>query len=158
MAKTSHMGDYRLRRSEDYDITDALKFQKNDIGRFILRLSIGGLMLFHGIDKILHGTEQVSRILSSVGLPAFFSFGVFLGEVLAPVMLILGYKVRAAGFFVALDMFMAILLVHASDIADVSPTGGWMIELNVLYLLGAISIIFLGSGRIAISKGKGVLD
>lgn len=142
----------------DYDITDIIRYQKNDVGRLILRVAIGGLMLFHGMHKVLYGTEQIGEALSSVGMPALFSWGVFVGEVLAPIMLILGYKVRLAGFLIAFDMFVAILLVHAAELNDISPTGGWMVELNALYFLGAVAIIFLGSGHIAITKGKGALD
>ena len=142
----------------DYDITDVLRLQKEDVGIFLLRISIGGLMLFHGMHKILYGTEQVSEILSRVGIPNFFSFGVFMGEVLGPVLVIIGYKVRLGGFLIALNMLIAILLVHSSQLDEINPMGGWMIELNALYLLGAVSIIFLGAGRISISKGKGALD
>jgi putative oxidoreductase len=93
-----------------------------------------------------------------VGLPVFFSFGVLIGEVVGPIMILLGYKVRLGAFLVAFNMFMAILLVHASDIFAVSGMGGWMIELNALYFLGALSIMFLGSGRFSLSKGAGALD
>ena len=142
----------------DYDITDVIRFQKNDVGRLVLRVAIGGLMLFHGMHKVLYGTEQIGQALNSVGLPTLFSWGVFLGEVIAPIMLILGYKVRLAAFILAFDMLVAILLVHAAELNDISPTGGWMVELNALYFLGAVAIMFLGSGHIAVSKGKGVLD
>lgn len=158
MQKIDRMNEQNLRDRGEYDITDAIQFQKNDIGRLILRVTIGGLMLFHGMHKIFYGTEQVNRILTSVGIPAFFSFGVFIGEVLAPIMLIIGFKVRLAGFFVALNMLIAILLVHSSQLYEINQMGGWMLELNALYLLGAVAIMFLGSGHIAISKGRGVLD
>lgn len=156
--KTNRMTRAQLKASGDYDIMDAIQFQKNDIGRFILRLSIGGLMLFHGMNKILYGNEQVSQILSNVGLPTFLSFGVFIGEVLAPILLILGQWTRLAGFFIAVDMFVATLLVHSAQMDEINQMGGWSLELNALYFLGAIAIMFLGSGHISTSKGKGALD
>lgn len=143
---------------EDFDVMDALHARKDEIGRFILRLSIGGLMLFHGMNKIFYGTEQVEGFLTRAGMPAFFSFGVFIGEVLAPVMLILGFKTRLAAFSILVDMFIATLLVHASQFNETNELGGWMLELNALYFLGALAIIFLGSGRYALTKGKGALD
>lgn len=143
---------------DDYDITDVIRFQKEDVGKLLVRLSIGGLMLIHGLTKIIYGNEQVNQILTDVGIPNFFSFGVFIGEVLGPILLIVGYKVRLGAFFIAMNMLIAILLVHASQLNELSPSGGWMIELNALYLLGAIAVMFLGSGRLAISKGKGALD
>lgn len=158
MEKTNHWGQSFTPEKTDYDITDVIRFQKEDVGKLLIRLSVGGLMLIHGLTKIIYGNEQVSEIVTKVGLPNFFSFGVFVGEVLGPILLIIGYKARLGAFFVALNMMIAILLVHAGQLNEISPTGGWMIELNALYLLGAIAVIFLGSGRLAISKGKGALD
>lgn len=158
MEKINDMNQVHLKETNDYDITDVIRFQKDDVGRLLLRLSIGGLMLVHGINKILFGTEAVTQILARAGLPPFFSFGVFIGEVLAPVLLIIGYKVRLAGFLVAINMVMATLLVHSSQLDEISEMGGWMVELNALYFFGAVAIIFLGSGHIAISKGRGALD
>lgn len=143
---------------DDFDFMDAIHLRQEDIGRFILRLSIGGLMLFHGMTKIFYGTEQVEIILTRAGMPAFFSFGVFIGEVLAPIMLILGFKTRLAAFFIIVDMFIATLLVHASDFNEMNALGGWMLELNALYFLGALAVMFLGSGRYALTKGRGALD
>lgn len=158
MQNVDHFEKVHFEENEKLDITDYIRFRKDDMGRLLLRLSIGGLMLVHGINKMIYGTEEVNRILTSVGIPSFFSFGVFLGEVLAPIMLIIGFKVRIGAFLIALNMIIAILLVHSSQFYDINQLGGWMLELNALYLLGAIALIFLGSGRIAITKGRGVLD
>lgn len=143
---------------EDYDITDAVRFAKADFGKLILRINIGGLMLFHGVNKLVVGTEQVGQLLQNVGLPAFFSFGVLVGEIVAPIMLILGYKVRLAGFLIAVDMFMAVLLAHSSEFFRLTEGGGWMMELNALYFFGSIALMFLGSGKFAVTKGRGYLD
>jgi putative oxidoreductase len=157
MAETNQINDVNYQK-QDFDISDAIIYRQNDLGRFVLRVAIGGLMLFHGLNKLFYGNEEVSNILVSVGAPAFFSFGVFLGEVLGPILLLLGYKSRVGAFFIVIDMIIAILLVHSSQLTQVNELGGWMIELNLLYLLGAISIFLLGSGRYALTKGRGVLD
>ncbi len=148
----------RVQARGDYDITDALRYRKIDFGTLTLRLSIGILMLVHGLNKLLNGTEQVNQILTRVGIPVFFSFGVLLAEVMAPVMLLIGFKTRLAAFLIIVDMFMATLLVHSANLTKVSEMGGWMVELNALYFFGALAIIFFGSGRFAISKGRGYLD
>ena len=159
MEKTNHWNQQITPKiSENNDITDMSLVQKEDVGKLLVRLSVGGLMLIHGMTKIIQGNEQVSQILTDVGIPNFFSFGVFIGEVLGPILIIVGYMTRVGAFFVALNMLIAILLVHASQLDEISASGGWMVELNALYLLGAVAIILLGSGRIAITKGKGALD
>jgi putative oxidoreductase len=115
-------------------------------------------MLIHGVNKMLHGTQAIGDILQSAGIPPFFSFGVFLGEVIGPLLMIVGYKARIGAFLVAIDMFIAVLLVHAGQVKQIGPSGGWMIELNMLYLVGAIVVIFLGSGKYSVTKGAGPLD
>jgi putative oxidoreductase len=153
-----HAHKIQIQDRGDYDITDALRYQKIDFGTLVLRHSIGGLMLVHGLNKLIYGTEQVNQILASVGIPVFFSFAVLLAEVMAPVMLIIGLKTRLAAFLILVDMFMATLLVHSADLTQISELGGWMVELNALYFFGALAIIFFGAGRFSISKGRGYLD
>ena len=159
MATTQPIRNDSSAYSRDHlDVSDFVFSNKDDIGKLLLRLVIGGLMLIHGVNKLLYGTEQVEGILVSVGLPAFFSFGVILGEVIGPLMLILGYKVRIGAALIAFDMLMAVLLVHSSDFTKLNEGGGWMLELNALYLLGALVVVLLGSGRFGITHGKGSLD
>lgn len=155
---TNQLNNVPYDERKDFDITDAIMYRKDDVGRLLLRLAIGGLMLIHGINKLLYGTEQVSQILNRAGIPPFFSFGVFLGEVLGPILMIIGFKARIGAFLVAINMFIAVLLVHAAELSEINQLGGWMVELNMLYLLGAIVVIFLGSGRYSVTKGRGAFD
>lgn len=141
-----------------HDVSDLILLNKDDVGKFLIRLTIGALMLFHGVNKLIFGTGQIEGMLTSVGLPAFFSFGVFLGEVLGPLMLILGYKVRIGAALIAFDMLMAVLLVHSAQLLQINEGGGWMLELNAFYLLGSVVVLFLGSGRFGITHGDGPLD
>lgn len=158
MAVTNPINDVPYKEHRDFDITDAIMYRKNDVGRLLLRFTIGGLMLIHGVNKLLYGTEGVTNILERAGIPPFFSFGVFLGEVIGPIMMILGWKARIGAFLVAIDMLIAVLLVHAAQLDELNPSGGWMVELNMLYLMGAIVVIFLGSGKYSVTKGAGPFD
>lgn len=125
-----------------------------DFGLLILRLSIGVLMLLHGIAKIGH-LEGIEGLLEAKGLPSFFAFGVFITEIIAPLMIIIGYRTRIAAAIFALGAIVAILLAHSSDIFKLSEHGGWAIELIGLYLLGAITLFFTGSGKLSLtSKNK----
>jgi len=121
-------------------------------GHLILRLTAGGLMLFHGVAKIL-GPESVERIgtrLTSLGLPASLAYGVYIGEVLAPLMIILGIYCRIGGLLVAGNMVIAIWLVHMGDLLTLSGNGGWSLELQAFYLFNGVALMLLGSGRFAI--------
>jgi len=44
-----------------------------DGGRFLLRLTVGGLMLFHGLHKLFDGVDGISAMLVAKGLPGFIA-------------------------------------------------------------------------------------
>lgn len=126
---------------------------KNDaLGKLILRLTVGVLMLFHGVHK-LYDPGSVGFIggkLSEAGLPSALAYGVYLGEVVAPLMIILGFWCRLGGVIAVGNMLVAIGLMHMGDIFALTDHGGWRLELQGFYLFGALAIVFLGSGRYAI--------
>jgi len=123
-----------------------------DTGKLILRLSVGGMMLFHGVAKIMHpgSLEFIGGMLAGYGLPSILAYGVYVGEVLAPLMVIAGYKARIGGLLMAINMLFALVLAHTGDFFSLSEHGGWMVELQMFYLLSAVAVIFLGSGRHAV--------
>ena len=130
-------------------MTDLLK---NDAaGKLILRLTVGGLMLFHGVSKLLNpgSVGFISSKLAEAGLPEALSYGVYIGEILAPLMIIAGLLCRAGAAIVVINMLFAIYLVHGGDIFALTEHGGWRLELQGFYLFVSLAIIFLGSGRYA---------
>ena len=118
-----------------------------DIGKLILRFSISGLMLFHGFSKLFNGIDGVKFLVTNAGLPEIVAYGVYLGEVIFPILIILGLFTRISSLFFALTMVFAIFLAHSSDIFTLGKTGGLVIELPLIYLLGAISLMFIGAGK-----------
>lgn len=124
-----------------------------DTGLLILRLALGILMFLHGIQKIRKGISGIQADLTEVGLPAFFANGVYIGELLAPLMLIIGYRTRVAALIYVANCLVAMLLVHASSIFAFGKNGGWGVELLGLYLFGALTLFFTGSGKYALSFG-----
>ena len=131
----------------------------DDIGKLILRLVVGALLLFHGTAKLRHGIEFISKTVQSHNLPTWFAYGVYVGEVLGPILLILGILTRPAALAVAIDMVVAIALVVQGQAMQIArQTGALSGELPFLYLFGALAIAFLGSGRFAVSRGQGRFD
>jgi putative oxidoreductase len=125
-----------------------------DAGLLLLRLGVGALLLFHGIFKITSGVGWMAGMLGGVGLPPWVGYGVYIGEIVAPVLLILGLWTRLAGLVIAFNMFMAIFLARRADIAKVSETGGgWLIELELLFLVGALTLALTGGGRYGLGRG-----
>lgn len=128
-----------------------MKLTKNsDVGLLILRMAIGLLMLLHGIAKF-KGVSFIEGMLTAKGLPAFLAYGVYVTEIIAPLLLIIGYRTRLASVVYLLGVLTAIFLVHAKDIFALTPHGGWGIELLGLYLFGAVSLFFTGGGQYAVS-------
>lgn len=132
---------------------------RDDAGKLILRLTVGGLMAFHGLSKLRHGVSWIAGPLHAHHLPSFVAYGVYVGEVVAPILLILGIVTRPAALLVIVDMVMALVLVVQGRVVRLDPqTGAPFAELQLFYIFAALAIAFLGSGRFAISKGRGRWD
>ena len=91
------------------------------LGYHVLRLSIAAMMLLHGIAKLGKGVDGIQGMLTAHGLPAFVACGVFIGELVAP------------------------LLVLAN--LWVGPAGGWGIETQGLFLFGSMALALLAPAR-----------
>ncbi len=127
-----------------------------DTGKLILRLAVALLLAFHGISKLRHGIAWMAGPLHAHHLPAFIGYGVYVAEVIAPVLLILGFLTRPAALVIAFELSMAIFLVLGNKAFAITPqTGAVSGELQFLYISAALAIAFLGSGRFAVSRGRG---
>jgi putative oxidoreductase len=128
------------------------------LGKLLLRLSVGGLMLGHGIYKLLHGLGGIEKMLAEYNLPTALAYGVPAGEVIAPLMIILGIWSRLAGLTLAFTMGMAIYLAFGATALNFGANGGLNAELTLLFLSGGLAITFLGSGKFSVSGGNGTWD
>lgn len=129
--------------------------KSEDIGRLILRLAVAGLMLLHGIAKLRHGIGPITSSVSSHSLPHAVAYGVYLGELVAPLFVIVGIFTRAAAAVIAIDMIVAVWLKHTGELFHLGSSGGYALELQCLYLAGAIVIVLFGAGRYAVNGGMG---
>ena len=126
---------------------------RTDAGLLVLRLGLGTIVLFHGIYKLTHGVAWIAGPLGGVGLPAWLAYGAYVGEILAPALVILGLWARPAALVIAFDMFMAIFLARRGDVAKINPGGGgWAIELEVMLCVAALAIALAGSGRFGLGR------
>jgi putative oxidoreductase len=121
------------------------------LGKLILRLAVAGLLLPHGLTKLLNpgSLTWIGDTLAGHGLPTFLAYGVLVGEIVAPVMALIGWQTRVAGALMAINMLVAVFLVHMNELSVFAGNGGWALELQGLFLFGALAIVFLGSGRMA---------
>ncbi len=136
-----------------------LKVSSDDIGKLMIRIAVGGLMLFHGFFKIVHGVEWIKGPLGALGLPEFLAYGVYVAEIIAPVLIILGLKTRLSALVIVLDMVMAIVLVLKPSVFAVKQAGGgWGIELEMFFILASLALVFFGAGKYSVSNSHGMWD
>jgi len=125
---------------------------QQDLGKFLLRVILGALILLHGIAKIRGGVDGIGGMLAAHGLPAQLAWGVLVGEVLAPVMVIAGFHARIGAALIAINMGFAIFLVHMGQVAQLNEQGGWALELQGMYLFAALALVFLGPGKYSVNN------
>lgn len=127
----------------------------SDAGKFILRVGVGGVMIFHGIHKLIHGHDFIVKQLESNSLPSFLWIGVPVAEIIAPLLLIFGVATRISSFLIAFTMLMTFFLVLGTTGLELNPaTGGLKGELNLLFLIASVAILLIGPGKIRINKQK----
>ncbi|MCQ5471126.1 DoxX family protein [Pantoea brenneri] len=83
-------------------------------GLFFLRLA-GSLLLLHvhGLPKILHFSEELTRIEDPFGLDPMMSLlPAILAEVVCPIFIILGWGTRLACLPIIAVLLVAMLVVH----------------------------------------------
>jgi len=123
----------------------------NDVGKLILRLALGVCVLLHGIAKLTGGVSGIAGMLVGSGLPGFLAYGVYVGEVIAPLMVIAGFYSRIGAWIIVINMLFALGLAHMSQIMALNGQGGWAIELQAMFLFTAVAVALLGPGRYAVN-------
>ena len=114
----------------------------------VLRVTLALLMLLHGWAKIRYGIGRIEAKIESLGAPGFLAYAVYLGEVVAPLLLLVGLWVVPAALVIAVNMVVAFALMHTRQILMLNSTGGWALELQAFYFVSALVV------AMAYSKGK----
>lgn len=128
--------------------------QNKDLGLLILRVSVGLLMIPHGINKVVHSEAlgYIQSLLEAKGLPTFISYGVFVGEIIAPLLVFIGFRTRLGALIMSATGLMVLFLAYSDKLFDLTQHGGWYPELPALFLFGALALVFTGGGKYAISS------
>lgn len=127
----------------------------DDLARLLLRVTLGILILLHGWAKVRSGVGGIEAMLAMRGLPSVIAWGVYIGEVLAPLLLIAGIWTRMAAAVVAINMLVAVFLAHSSHFAQFTATGGWRLELQAMFFVAALVLLMLGAGRYSAAGRNG---
>jgi putative oxidoreductase len=122
-----------------------MKKNFNDLALLILRVGFGGFMLTHGIPKISM-LSNPSDFGDPIGVGATISLILALiGEVVAPIMLIIGFKTKWAAIPAAITMFVAAFIIHAKD--DLATK-----EHALLFFITFVVIFLAGAGKYSVDK------
>ena len=124
----------------------------DDFGKLILRLTLGILVLLHGVAKLKGGVGFLTPMVTGLGLPGWFAYGVYLGEIVAPIMIILGLFARTGAFILFVNMIFAVFLVHRPELFTMGKQGGYALELQAMFMFTAFALIFMTAGRYAITR------
>lgn len=127
----------------------------DDFGKLVLRSTLAILMLFHGISKLTNGIDPIMGMVTKAGLPSAFAFMVYIGEVIAPLMILFGIWARLGAVIVAINMIVAVALAHSTQIFTMGKTGGWALELQGFFFFTAVAVALLGAGSYSIGGRSG---
>ena len=129
-----------------------------DFGLLLARLGVGlSLVIFHGYAKLMGGPELWAKLGTNMAqlhitqYPVIWGFLSAFAESVCACLLVVGVLFRPAAFFVAFNMFVAVL-THLHMPAD-SPNHGWMGASHALELMAvSLGFIFTGPGNWSLTK------
>ena len=124
----------------------------SDLGLLILRIWLGISMLaLHGWGKLTSFDAHAGKFPDPLGVGSQTSLILALvGEVLCPILLVLGFISRLAALGAAVTMGVAWYCVH-----QMALTGEQSGELAFIYLAGFSILVFTGAGRFALDASVG---
>ena len=129
-----------------------------DAALLVLRVVLGVLILLHGLSKLPPPPAFVAEEIVKHGLPSALAYGVYVGEIAAPALIIIGVWTRLAALVMAINMVVAILLVHLPQLLQLDKEGGYALELQAMYLFTAVALVLTGAGRYSVGGRYGPMN
>jgi len=127
-------------------------FQRKDLGLAILRISLGVIMIIHGVPKFLGGQEMLRSVGLAMGYlgihfwPTFWGFLAAFSEVAGGFFLIIGFLFRPSCFCLLCTMVVAIVY-QVSRGEDFSVLSHPLTMAAVFFAL-----MFVGPGKYSLQK------
>jgi putative oxidoreductase len=123
----------------------------NDWGLLILRIGTGGLMLPHGWSKLNRlieglGSAEGVQFYDWLGIGSTASLALtVIGELVAPVMVVIGWKSRWGAALMAITMGVAAFMVHWEDALSDK-------EHALLFFVPALVLALMGPGKWSLDR------
>jgi len=123
-----------------------MKRNFTDLALAILRIGASVMMLTHGIPKIERLFAETIEFPDPLGVGVATSLTlVIIGEVIAPIFVLIGFRTKLAAIFPIITMLVAFFFVHLND-----PIGKQ--EKAILFFIMFLTILLSGPGKYAIDK------
>ena len=138
----------------------SLLHTNDDIGLFIARISLGLVILPHGLQKLLGlfggaGFTGTVDFFVGSGLPSAVAILIIIGESFGALGLILGFLSRLAAFGITLIMLGAIFMVHIQNGFFMNWFGnqaGEGFEYHLLALALSLVVLIKGGGKWSVDR------
>ena len=133
----------------------------DDIAAFVLRVLLGLVFFPHGMQKLttLFGgfgfSGSMGFFTTKLGIPAVFAFLAIMAEGLGWIGLIAGFLTRLAAFGIAVDMAVAVYMLHWQNGFFMNWFGnqkGEGFEFHILVIAIALAIVIKGGGKWSIDR------
>lgn len=118
-------------------------------GMLILRLGMGGLMMKHGYDKLIHFSQYKAQFINFLGMGQSVSLSlVVFAEFFCALFILIGLFTRLATIPLIIVMCVALFKAHNADVLGEG-------EMASLFLAGYITLLFTGPGKISVDGMMG---
>lgn len=123
----------------------------------VLRVVLGGLFIWHGIDKFDVGIDMIEEMFTMWGVPApgLTAPLTAIIEIVAGAMLVFGIATRIAATLLSVVMIGALIYVK-QDLGIISSQPMPGAELDLAMLAGLIALVILGPGSISVDDKIGI--
>ncbi len=117
-----------------------------DFGLLLMRVGFSVGLMTHGYGKFLKVIQGNFEFGDPIGIgPTFSLILAALGEFIAPILIILGWKTRLATLFPTITMLVAFIIAHDGDPFSKK-------EKAFVYLIAFLTLYFTGPGKYSLGK------
>ena len=124
-----------------------------EYGAALLRLALGVMFIAHGLLKpVVYTMAGSVQFFEAVGFPGWLAYVVVAAELIAGMLLIVGYRTRVVAA-ATLPILLGAAWVHLPNGWVFSaPNGGW--EYPVFLAVAVIAQMLLGDGALALGRTR----
>ena len=127
----------------------------DDVVMLVLRIMLGVVFIPHGIQKILGFSGTMQMFTTNLHIPLVFAFLAIMAEFLGSWGLITGLLTRVAAFGIAVDMMVAVYMLHWQNGFFMNWFGnqkGEGFEFHILVIAIAIALMIRGGGLWSVDR------